>query len=148
MTPALKQQDNSWLAEVALVKVPLGDNRLMIGATDNVGNSSKFQKRQIKVVSVEQLAKSNAMKKFKVSGAIQFYGNAVPDAKVQLLEKGVPVASVLSDAGGEFQFKEIAAGKYKMVVQALIRNKPRFSTTDVTLGLDKPAVGILSVDLK
>ena len=144
---AEKQLDESWLAILPLADSPLGVRTILIAATDQVGNVSKFKKIKINIVSKAEREAAMTKRLYSINGLVVYYGQPSVDVDVVVLANDEIIKKAKTLADGSFEIKELPAGKYKLKAKSVIRNKPRIDSRELILGEER-SDALIRLDLK
>ncbi len=165
-TPAILSQNGTWVAKLTTEKMAPGSYLILVRATDKAGNQSEYGRVVAVLSSPEDLERQRAAVRVTLRGAVEFEKGPVPGAKVSLefvepapKAAGTPAANsekaggdksqttalpsatfqpILTDDQGLFAFSKVPPGKYKLKSEAIIRNKTRKATLDITIDEQTP----------
>lgn len=123
-----------WLAKLPVETPNAGPTRLLVRATDKVGNVGEYTKVPVEVITPMEAAERVKSTTNRVSGVVLFSKQAVSAAKVELRdEKNKVVAAETTDAQGRFVFPKVPQGKYKLWARGISRNRSREKELDVVV---------------
>jgi hypothetical protein len=135
--PANRQPDGRWTAKLPTADLKPGVARLLVRATDQVGNAGPYKSVKMLVVTEQEATKLRQAMKVRLTGSV-VYGNA-PQSGVQIrLEapdapEAPKIAPVSTDDRGLFAFPAVPPGKYKLTAVGVVRNKERKVEQDVII---------------
>jgi|GEM_PF-1432749 len=125
----------TWAASFPTEGLVPGTHRLLLTATDRVGNTGPPTPLSIDVLSEEEvLAEKNRPKA--INGRALHGSTAAAGATVELFtadDEARLVATRTADAQGNFQFARVAPGAYRLVARALVRNTRRNGQLEITI---------------
>ncbi|MFO0905396.1 MAG: carboxypeptidase-like regulatory domain-containing protein [Pirellulales bacterium] len=132
--PAKVDASGRWIADVPVDVPNLGPTRLLVRATDRVGNVSEFKKVPVVVVSPMEAEEAKKNLTNRVTGVVKFSKQLVPNAQVELRDdKKKVVADATTDEQGKFVFPKVPQGKYKLWAKGVSRNRAREVEMDVVV---------------
>lgn len=132
--PAVPLGDGRWLAKLPVDLAVPGPTRLLVRATDKVGNEGEYAKVPVVVVTKQEAETRAKLQTNRVSGVVLFSKQVVPAAKVELRdEKQQVVAVETTDDQGRFAFPQVPLGKYRLRVRGISRNRSREKELDVVV---------------
>jgi hypothetical protein len=132
---AVPTTGGTWVATVPTDTVPAGSHRLLIKATDRVGNQSRPESVAVEVVSSEAMeAQKNQPKPIR---GVVMHGNTIAaGATVELYSTEAEprlIATRTADSTGEFRFANVLPGTYRLQSRALVRNNRRKGDQEVVV---------------
>jgi len=163
-TPAKLGADRRWTAQLDTTPIGAGTYRVLIRATDQVGNVSDVDSTGgVRLLSAETIAAERRRATNRVAGAVQYgrsgFGGitvtleAVPPdpaeaAAAPPAPPPEPIPAVATDDQGSFLFERVPPGKYKLTAEGVVRNKVRRAEAEVTVEPAPTAVRPLRLELR
>lgn len=130
---AVPTPGGTWVATIPTDAVPAGSHRLLIKATDRVGNESRPESVAVEVVSAEAMeAQKNQPKP--ISGVVMHGNTIAVGATVELYSTEAEprlIATRMADSTGAFRFANVLPGTYRLRSRAVVRNNRRKGDQEV-----------------
>ena len=146
--PAEQDPDTgAWIAKLPTAKLPLGAYRLLMRATDQVGNVSEYGSVTIQIVPPASQA---AMDTNQVSGTAFYGSQPIADVQVKLTPaaEGPSIAPAVTSELGVFVFTAVPPGKYLLQARALINNEFRLAEAEVEVAAPPAQATIQDLKLR
>jgi len=123
-----------WSAEFPADMLKEGSHTLLIQAQDQVGNLSQFTKIPLRVVSATD--STPPVRPNNIVGVVRYGRQIIPGAMVTVQSVDKPEAPPITRQTGdqgEFAFKQLPPGKYKITATGQARNRRRKAEEEVTV---------------
>jgi hypothetical protein len=132
--PLVLQSDGSWTAKLPTADLKAGGCRLLVQATDKVGNVSSYSSVKVLVITADEAKAAQLAKYGRVNGTVFFGGQPMEEIEVLLEpEKGPKLGPVKTDTRGAFLLEQVSPGKYKLKAKGVIHNKIRKAEQEITI---------------
>jgi hypothetical protein len=123
-----------WTTKLPTKTLTPGDIKLLLRATDAVGNESDFTKVKCHVITIDQAKAQGTGEMARVVGTVFFGPDPLPGVKLTLAgDPKVKIDPTTSDDHGNFTFPSVPPGKYKLTAEGLIHNKKRKTDQEITI---------------
>jgi hypothetical protein len=135
-----------WAAKLSTKDLAVGVHRVLLRATDHVGNVGEVTTLNIRVMSAEsaEVAELN-----RIPGLV-FYGQQpVSQTAVKLIStEGETLATVVTNEQGAFDFSRVPPGKYVLQARGLIHNKFRTAEAEIEVAAPPAQVELQELNLR
>jgi hypothetical protein len=133
MLPAASIGEGQWSVTVPTEKMLPGPSVIVLQAVDFVGNVGPVKVVSIRCLTAEQAAAKLAARRVPVVGTLQYSGEAVRDADVQLVpvppkdapsvpaEAAKPPLTAKTNRWGQFAFDAVPPGQYDLIAKGTVR---------------------------
>jgi hypothetical protein len=119
----------TWDLKLPAADFAPGTYRLLLRATDAVGNVGDYAMVTVRVLSAAPIPTDG---KGEVRGHVTYRQEALAYAEVNLkAADGPEIRPARTDGGGNFAFSNVPPGKYKLSARAVIHNRPRIAEADL-----------------
>jgi hypothetical protein len=114
-----------WHLTVPATDLPLGQQTLLVRATDRAGNVSRTAATTVEIVDPELLKRMPVV----VRGKVLYEGKVAAEADVELTDDmGKVLPKVITASDGSFEVPGVVPGNYSISAVIYVRNLPRRTT--------------------
>jgi hypothetical protein len=132
--PAKQADDGRWSVELDTAALPSGAYRVLLRATDKVGNAGRYESLPVEVLTPEDAALRRAAMTNTVAGAVHYGTRPVRGATLTLTSDDVDeTPETTADDQGQFEFTGVPPGEYRLSVKGLAAGVNRFKELAVTV---------------
>ena len=140
--PVEAKQDattGAWVAKLPTAGLSAGAYRLLLRATDRVGNEGNYETLSVRILSADESASAAVSQ---VSGTVLYGQQPIAGAELTLTAEKIAIPAVKSNDQGVFLFPKVPPGKYQLTARGLVHNKYRNAEAEIDVGVP-PALAIV-----
>ena len=138
-----------WTATLPTAGLQPGSYLILARATDTVGNISEIEQGRTQVITAEEAQQRRAALTTRVGGSVFYGGQPQPGMVVKMKpDQGAALPPVTTDQNGNFLFPRVAAGKYHVSAEGVVRNRIRKAATVIEVASPPIPISIPGMSLR